>query len=140
MAKRPNSLRLVKHRPTTVERFIKIQKEYRKGVHLSTKERESLGLKKQCVVVLDEKAPSMTITTLPDDYIHYSEPRILTVRENARIQSFPDWYSFKGKYSTGGPRRVRECPRYTQVGNAVPPLLASFSRISDSRIEKWHSG
>ena len=29
-----------------------------------------------------------------------------------------------GKYTTGGSRRTRECPRYTQVGNAVPPLLA----------------
>jgi DNA (cytosine-5)-methyltransferase 1 len=61
---------------------------------------------------------------LPDDILHYSEPRILSVREYARLQSFPDWYAFKGKYTTGGDRRVRECPRYTQVGNAVPPFLA----------------
>ena len=65
-----------------------------------------------------------TVTTLPDDMIHYGEPRILTVRENARLQTFPDWFSFKGKYTTGGHRRKKECPRYTQVGNAVPPLLA----------------
>ena len=65
-----------------------------------------------------------TVTTLPDDMIHYAEPRILTVRENARLQTFPDWFSFKGKYTTGGHRRKYECPRYTQVGNAVPPLLA----------------
>jgi DNA (cytosine-5)-methyltransferase 1 len=45
------------------------------------------------------------------------------VRENARIQSFPDDYVFKGKYTTGGSRRTQECPRYTQVGNAVPPFL-----------------
>jgi DNA (cytosine-5)-methyltransferase 1 len=63
------------------------------------------------------------LTTLPDDIIHYSEPRILTVRECARLQSFPDWFEFRGKYTTGGERRVHECPRYTQVGNAVPPLL-----------------
>ena len=65
-----------------------------------------------------------TITTLPDDVLHYCEPRILTVRECARIQSFPDWFRFEGKYTTGGKERVKECPRYTQVGNAVPPLLA----------------
>ena len=64
------------------------------------------------------------MTTLPDDMIHYAEPRILTVREMARLQSFPDWFQFKGKYTTGGDRRTKECPRYTQVGNAVPPLLA----------------
>ena len=56
--------------------------------------------------------------------VHYSEPRILTVREHARIQSFPDWYEFKGKYTSGGIRRKKEVPRYTQVGNAVPPLFA----------------
>jgi DNA (cytosine-5)-methyltransferase 1 len=67
---------------------------------------------------------SRTITTLPDDLLHYSEPRILTVFENARLQSFPDWFEIKGKYTTGITRRKKECPKYTQVGNAVPPLLA----------------
>jgi DNA (cytosine-5)-methyltransferase 1 len=70
----------------------------------------------------NKQAP--TLTTLPDDVLHYSEPRILTVREYARIQSFPDWYQFKGKYTTGGDMRRKDCPRYTQIGNAVPPLLA----------------
>jgi putative nucleotidyltransferase with HDIG domain len=68
--------------------------------------------------------PSPTVTTLPDDILHYSEPRILTVRECARLQSFPDWFAFQGKYTTGGKKRKMETPRYTQVGNAVPPLLA----------------
>jgi DNA (cytosine-5)-methyltransferase 1 len=67
--------------------------------------------------------PAPTLTTLPDDILHYRDPRILTVREYARIQSFPDWFRFKGKYTTGGASRRHECPRYTQVGNAVPPLL-----------------
>jgi DNA (cytosine-5)-methyltransferase 1 len=61
---------------------------------------------------------------MPDDLIHYSEPRTLTVRENARLQAFPDWFEFKGKYTTGGERRRNEVPRFTQVANAVPPLLA----------------
>ena len=65
-----------------------------------------------------------TVTSIPDDLIHYKEPRIPTVREVARIQSFPDWYEFKGKYTTGGERRKLEVPRYTQVANAVPPLFA----------------
>ena len=67
-----------------------------------------------------------TITTLPDDFVHYSEPRILTVRECARLQTFPDWFDFHGKYTTGGELRKTDCPRYTQVGNAVPPRLARF--------------
>jgi DNA (cytosine-5)-methyltransferase 1 len=87
-------------------------------------EKRRFGIKKHCLVVLKETQPSHTLTTLPDDIIHYSNPRILTVRECARIQTFPDWFVFKGKYTTGGKMRTIECPRYTQVGNAVPPFLA----------------
>ena len=96
----------------------------RLGVSLTKKERRVLKNKKHHVVVLDPECPSHTLTTLPDDLIHYSEPRILTVREYARLQSFPDWFVFRGKYTTGGHKRVKECPRYTQVGNAVAPFVA----------------
>jgi DNA (cytosine-5)-methyltransferase 1 len=44
--------------------------------------------------------------------------------QRARIQSFPDWFIFKSKETTGGKNRSYEVPQYTQVGNAVPPLLA----------------
>lgn len=120
----PNSLRLANHRPHIVERFQGILEQCRRGVQLNEKDRERLGLKKHCTVPLDPARPSHTLTTLPDDLLHYSEPRILSVREYARLQSFPDWYEFKGKYTTGGHLRVKQCPRYTQVGNAVPPFLA----------------
>jgi len=73
---------------------------------------------------LDRRLPSPTVMTLPDDMIHYSEPRILTVREMARLQSFDDKFRFIGKRTTGGEHRKKECPQYTLVGNAVPPLLA----------------
>ena len=82
------------------------------------------NLKRRGVVLLDPNNPSPTVTTHPDDFVHYSEPRILTVRELARLQSFPDWYQFKGKYTTGGELRKKDVPRFTQVGNAVPPLFA----------------
>ena len=120
----PNSLRLAKHTDKVRKRFAGILKTCRRGVQLSEQDRKRLGLNKHCTVPLDPLKPSHTLTTLPDDILHYSEPRILNVREYARLQSFPDWYSFCGKYTTGGDRRVRECPRYTQVGNAVPPFLA----------------
>jgi DNA (cytosine-5)-methyltransferase 1 len=68
--------------------------------------------------------PSPTILTLPDDLIHYSKNRIMTVREFARIQSFDDSFIFYGKRTTGGKKRKFELPQYTQVGNAVPPLMA----------------
>lgn len=79
------------------------------------------------------QGPTITATTLPDDYVHYCQPRILTVREWARLQLFPDWYQFVGKRTTGGLRRAgnpqeglfdREAPKYTQIGNAVPVGLA----------------
>ncbi len=81
----------------------------------------------------DKKGPTITITSLPDDFVHYSQARSLTVREWARLQTFPDWYQFSGKRTTGGIRRAgnprdnifdRELPKYTQIGNAVPVLLA----------------
>ncbi|NMC34490.1 MAG: DNA cytosine methyltransferase [Veillonellaceae bacterium] len=72
----------------------------------------------------DEPAPAQM--TIPDDLCHYSpdQLRTLTVREMARIQSFPDWFVFRSKITTGGNQRNFEVPQYTQVGNAVPPLLA----------------
>ena len=77
--------------------------------------------------------PSVTATSLADDYVHFSQARSLTVREMARLQMFPDWYEFTGKRTTGGLRRAgnprkgihdREVPKYTQIGNAVPVPLA----------------
>jgi DNA (cytosine-5)-methyltransferase 1 len=91
----------------------------------------------------DKEGPNITITSLPDDFVHYKQARILTVREWARLQMFPDWYQFSGKRTTGGIRRAgnptkniffRELPKYTQIGNAVPICVAEnignhFSKI-----------
>ena len=68
---------------------------------------------------LEENKPCMTITNnlaTPSGLrcIHYKQNRALTPREGARIQSFPDWFEFKGNRT--------EVSR--QVGNAVPPLMA----------------
>lgn len=70
----------------------------------------------------EEQAP--TIMTIGDDYAHYGDNRSLTVREMARLQSFDDSFVFQGKRTTGGDRRKLETPQFTQVGNAVPPLMA----------------
>jgi len=68
--------------------------------------------------------PSATVVTIPDDYISPWESRTFSVREMARCQSFDDSFEFLGKRTTGGLSRRVEVPQYTQVGNAVPPLLA----------------
>lgn len=68
--------------------------------------------------------PSATVLTIADDYISPWEDRTFSVREMARCQSFDDSFEFLGKRTTGGLRRRVEVPQYTQVGNAVPPLLA----------------
>lgn len=119
----PDSHRLVNHTQVIIDRFADILRTCRRGVQLNAEDRKRYGLKKNCLVPLDPKLPSNTLTTLPDDLIHYSEPRILTVREYARLQSIPDWFKFRGKYTTGGDRRAKECPRYTQAGNAIPPFV-----------------
>ncbi|RED91644.1 DNA cytosine methyltransferase [Marinoscillum furvescens] len=119
----PNSHSFPNHKERTVERFRQILQVKNKNKNLSKSEREKLEINKHVTIPLDAKSPSPTLTTLPDDYIHYSEPRILTVREYARIQSFPDWFEFKKKYTTGGKNRTKEVPRYSQIGNAIPPLF-----------------
>lgn len=120
----PNSMRLVQHRTKTAQRFGRIRRLRKNGGPLTRDERKRLGLKKNITIVLNANRPSHTLTTLPDDILHYSESRILSVREYARLQSFPDWYQFHGNYTVGGRNRVLLSPRYSQVGNAVPPLLA----------------
>lgn len=82
-----------------------------------------LQTKKHTQRAINPDAPAPTVVTLPDDYIHPTSPRIMTVRELARFQSFPDWFEFRNKETTGSDRRRYEVPQYSQVGNAVPPRL-----------------
>lgn len=87
---------------------------------------KQLGLEsnKRNYFVLKPDAQSPTVVTMPDDFIHYSRYRAMTVREMARLQSFDDSFVFQGKRQTGGDKRKSEIPQYTLVGNAVPPLMA----------------
>lgn len=124
----PSDLRLARHSKEIASRFRQIielsHAEGRLNTTISDDTRARFGLRKKALRVLDPDRPAPTITSLPDDLLHYGEPRTLTVRENARLQSFPDWFSFEGKYTTGGHLRRKEVPRFTQVANAVPPLVA----------------
>jgi DNA (cytosine-5)-methyltransferase 1 len=92
--------------------------------------------RKQSQRALEKFSPAPAALSIPDDACHYycredgdqfalQDLRTLSVREMARIQSFPDNFIFKSKATTGSTLRKYEVPQYTQVGNAVPPLLAN---------------
>ena len=63
---------------------------------------------------MDKDNPSLTVDTGHRNYFHYQLNRIPTVRENARLQSFPDCFEFLGSKTS----------QYKQVGNAVPPIFS----------------
>lgn len=130
----PDSHRFANHTPRTLKKFEYILAHAEKGKTLSADIKSVFNLRKRTIIPVDPSKPAPTLTTLPDDYIHYSEPRIFTVREYARIQSFNDWYQIRGKYTTGGKRRVLEVPRYSQIGNAIPPLFAEQAGESLSKL------
>jgi len=123
-AETPNSHSFTKHSQKVIKRLSYIQSVSTECKSISNELKKQLGLTTQVLVPLQPNAQAPTVTSHPDDMIHYCEPRILTVRECARLQSFPDWFDFKGKYTTGGKLRRTEVPRYTQVGNAIPPLFS----------------
>lgn len=76
--------------------------------------------------LLDPNGQSPTVTRSGfRDFIHPSEDRLCTVRELARLQTFPDSYEFKGRRcDTYAKSRYVTQTQHEQIGNAVPPLLA----------------
>ena len=124
------------HRAHIIERFhILKQGEGLKGLfaRLDPEELEALQKRKVVPKVIyvkrnyrlrwDEPSPTVTSHAL-DEFVHPVQDRALTVRECARLQSFPDSYDF-----VGGPDLVAHDDRsqqdkYEQIGDAVPPLVA----------------
>ncbi len=126
----------MKHRECTLKRFALL----RQGESLKSlfdryqgDERERLQderilpkkmfIKRNYRLLPDEPSPTVTSHCL-DEFVHPDYDRALTVRECARLQSFPDSYNF-----AGGPYIVPHIDRtvqdkYEQIGDAVPPLLA----------------
>lgn len=122
----PDSHRFVNHTREVEAVFTRLLADAPRNCSILGLARQPYGLKKRSVTVLSASDTAPTVTTIPDDFVHYSEPRVMTVRECARLQTFPDWFVFKGPYTTGGKLRTLQAPRYTQVGNAVPPLFAEM--------------
>ena len=127
----------MKHRDCTLKRFKLLQQgESLKDLfeRYQGEEREELQknrilpkkmfIKRNYKLKIDEPSPTVTSHCL-DEFVHPTENRALTVRECARLQSFPDSYDF-----CGGPYLVPHIDRtvqdkYEQIGDAVPPLLAN---------------
>lgn len=124
----PDSHSFAKHTADKLACYQRLLAEYpERGKRIDGDKREAWGILQRGITVLDPNDVAPTITGHPEDCLHYSEPRIMTVRECARIQSFPDWYEIRKKYTTGGKMRKVEVPRYTQIGNAIPPLFAELA-------------
>lgn len=119
----PNSHRFSVH-GKKIQELYSLAHETQQPGRLSKEFLLSNGTKKDKKVLIDAALPVSTITTHPDEFIHYAEPRNITVREMARLQSFPDDFTFHGRYTINGPRRRHDVARCSQVGNAVPPLMA----------------
>ena len=90
--------------------------------------------------LLDPDSQSPTVTRSGfRDFIHPTEDRLCTVRELARLQTFPDDYMFKGRRcDTYAQSRYKTQTQHEQIGNAVPPMLARAIGLSVQRqlIEK----
>lgn len=104
-----------------------------------------LRTRKTSQQALVAKDPAPAALSIPDDVCHYHRSvgglRTLTVREMARIQSFPDNFVFRSKATTGGFKRKYEVPQYTQVGNAVPPLLGhALGEIVQGLLRQYREG
>lgn len=124
-----------KHRPTTIERFKLIPQGGK--MHDLYKSLDSDSLKAlQEIGVLpktsyhqrgqrlhpERQSPTVTSHCL-DELIHPWQDRCLTVREAARLQSFPDGYKFCGPLSCQ--HIAPQQDKYEQIGDAVPPFLAT---------------
>ncbi len=126
----------MKHRACTLARFSllkpgdslkslfdRYQGEERKLLQEQKILPKKMFIKRNYRLKMDEQSPTVTSHCL-DEFVHPEHDRALTVRECARLQSFPDSYDF-----VGGPYIVPHIDRtvqdkYEQIGDAVPPLLA----------------
>ena len=119
------------HRKPTVERFSAMDQ----GCGQESVP-ENLRTKKNSQQRLDGDRPAPTMLTLPDDFVHPYKPRIPTVREMARLQTFDDDFVFTGPRRTGGSHRQESVCQYQQVGNAVPVKLAeSLADVVNDQID-----
>lgn len=141
----------MRHKECTLKRFALIRPgEGVKGLFARLSQEEITELQKDGTlpkkifakrnIRLELDKPSLTITShCLDENLHPTSNRALTVRECARLQSFPDSYDFcGGPYMVGHDnRKVQD--KYEQIGDAVPPLLAYAWGLTIKEIILKHS-
>lgn len=139
----------MKHRACTIKRFSLLKQgeglkdlfERYTGEDRSELQRQrilpkKLFIKRNVRLKLDE--PSSTVTShCLEEFVHPLYDRALTVRECARLQSFPDSYIFEGPFLVPHIDRTVQ-DKYEQIGDAVPPLLAYAWGVTISQIFDNH--
>ncbi len=126
----------MKHRQCTLKRFEllkpgeslknlfdRYQGEEREKLQKERILPKKMFIKRNYRLVWDEPSPTVTSHCL-DEFVHPSKNRALTVRECARLQSFPDSYDFAGGPYITPHLHNNIQDKYEQIGDAVPPLLA----------------
>jgi DNA (cytosine-5)-methyltransferase 1 len=118
MSKKIKNHVVTAHSPGTLEKI----KAVKAGHKLSTSQKTFGSTYRR----LDPELPSPTVTRSGyRDFIHPSKDRMLTVRELARLQSFPDnWEIIGTRLDSYSSKRKVKMTQFGQIGNAVPPLLA----------------
>lgn len=145
----PTSHRFNKHSQKVIDLYNLAHKTQKPG-RLSKEFLYENGCHSNKRFVLNLEEPCSTVTTAPEELIHYKHPRVVTLREMARIQSFPDDFTFYGRYTLNGPARGIDVPRNAQIGNAIPPLagraigkaiqmIAEQIEAGDSVLEKYRA-
>lgn len=139
----------MKHRACTIKRFSLLKQgeglkdlfERYTGEDRSELQRQrilpkKLFIKRNVRLKLDE--PSSTVTShCLEEFVHPLYDRALTVRECARLQSFPDSYIFEGPFLVPHIDRTVQ-DKYEQIGDAVPPLLAYAWGVTISQVFDNH--
>lgn len=136
----------MKHTERIVNRYDKILKGYKLNEvphELMVRKRNGNGELSEVSFSSNYRhlKPEMVAYTIPasfySNFIHPTQPRNITSREAARLQSFPDYYIFKGKRTQISSKLLKKLGKeeenylsqYNQIGNAVPPLLAKAIAI-----------
>ena len=132
----------MRHTPKTVEKFVYLLKSggQKEGLPAYLKPHVRGDIKQisdssysqnHRIIEKDKVSPTIT-ASFYSSFIHPEQPRNLTVREAARIQTFPDDFVFMGKKTTLSKKLLAKkgiveelhLDQFNQVGNAVPPVMA----------------